>query len=123
VDGSARFFTPLSVGERARRPGIGGGVGTSKREIKHAFEFSGAVREAVVPGAHVIARPEELVGNIQRRQNGNLQTVALWTLTHGEAHFLIHVRSELGDIGLLERTPHWISLSVNLDVDDSIRHH
>jgi hypothetical protein len=106
---------------------VGGGLrlllrGDAKRKIQHAFEFSGPVREAVVARSHVVARLEELVGDIERGEHGNFEAVALRALPHGQPHLFIHVRSEFGHVALLERAADGVSLAVNLDVDDALSH-
>ncbi len=68
---------------------------------------------------HVVARAEELVGDVERGEHGDLQAVSLRTLPHRQPHLLVHVRRELRHVGVLQRAADRIALAVNLDVDDA----
>ena len=93
--------------------GGGLGFGDTEGQIEHALEFPGAVGQTVVARPHVIARAEIFVGDVERCQDRDLQTVALRTFPHRQAHLFIDVSRQLCDVRLLERASYRIPLAVD----------
>jgi hypothetical protein len=99
------------------RPGVG--VGQTEREIDHSFQLDCPVLEAGLAILVRVARTEKLVGDVERRQDGDLQRVARRALLGGEPHLLVHERRKLRHVLSVEGAPNRIALPVDLDVDDA----
>ena len=94
-------------------------VGQTEREIDHPFQLDRPVLEAGLAILVRVARTEKLVGDVERREDGNLQRVARWALFGGEPHLLVHERRELRHVLRVEGAPDRIALPVDFDVDDA----
>ena len=60
---------------------------------------------------------EEIVGDIERDENGEAEHVALRGRSHRGPHLLVDVRGELGDVPLVETAADRIALSGDFDGD------
>ena len=66
--------------------------------IEHPLERSRPARERRMVCFHLGARPEELVGDVQRGEYGQFEGIAGRRFPGGKSKLLIHVRCELGHV-------------------------
>src|SRR4051812_30674210 len=68
------------------------GVGQSQRQIEHALEFGGTARDLIVLPPLVVEDAKILVGDIERREDGEFQRIAGGGFAEGGGH----LRRDLG---------------------------
>ncbi|HET7220086.1 MAG TPA: hypothetical protein VFJ02_18650 [Vicinamibacterales bacterium] len=79
------------------------------------------MHESVLPIVHIVADAEVLVGDVERRENGDLERVAGRALLEREPHFLVDVGGEVGDVSGVQPALDRVTLSVDLDGHDPVR--
>src|ERR1043166_2778474 len=84
--------------------------------VKKPLELGGALGHAGA-GLRSFEMPEELVGDVQRREHGEPHRIPARRRVAGGADFSVHVRGQAPDVLLVERAPDRVALAENLDGD------
>jgi hypothetical protein len=91
--------------------------------IDQLLQFTRALGNLAVPCAVRLPNPEEFVGDVQCRQNGQAQRVATRRAVSGRGNLLVDVAGKPEYVLRIQRAADWIPLPVNFDREDATLRH
>ena len=121
-----RILLPARQGGKRPCGRTGAGRRASGRHqdaIDQLLQFTRALGDLAVPRAVRFPNPEEFVGDVQRRQNGQAQRVATRRTVSGRGDLLVDVAGKPDYVLRIQRAADWIPLPVNFDREDATLRH